>query len=61
MCLTEFNEKAYTKSILAEGELRMLFKLIKKNKLTVREAAEELGISEDECLKLMDENKELTM
>ena len=55
MCLTEFNEKVYTDAIRAEGELFMLFKLVKRKRMTVEEAAAEYNIGTEEFRKRMQE------
>ena len=58
VCLTEFNEKVFVKSIREEGvelgELSMLLKLVKKERLSVEEALTECKLTKEEFLKLLD-------
>ena len=54
VCLTEFNEKVFVASMKAEGELAMAIRLVKKGRLSVEEAVEELQMSEDEFLKYLE-------
>lgn len=54
VCLTEFNEKVFVNSIREEGELSMLLKLVKKGRLSIEEALEELQMSEEEFMKLLE-------
>ena len=72
MCLTEFNEKVYTDSIRAEGHaeglaegraegllkgLSTLIKQIKKGRLSVEEALEDLPISKEEFMELLEKEE----
>ena len=54
VCLTEFNEKVFVASMKAEGALAMAIRLVKKGRLSVEEAVEELQMSEDEFLKCLE-------
>lgn len=58
VCLTEFNEKVFVKSIREEGielgELSMLVKLVKKGRLTVEEAISECQLTKEEFLELLE-------
>lgn len=54
VCLTEFNEKVFVASMKAEGELSMAIRLVKKGRLSVEEAVEELQMGEDEFLKYLE-------
>ena len=61
VCLTEFNEKVFVKSIREEGielgELSMLVKLVKKGRLSVEEAISESRLTEREFLKLLESDE----
>ena len=52
MCLTEFNEEVFVDSIREEGreegKLSVVIQLVKKGRLSVDEALEELQISKEE-------------
>lgn len=70
MCLTEFNEKVYEESIRSEGfeqgmeqgfeqgSLQRLISLVKKGFITTLIAADEMGITENEFIKLMESQSE---
>lgn len=53
VCLTEFNEKVFVASMKAEGELAMAIKLVKKGRLSIEEAIEELQMSEEEFVRVL--------
>jgi len=59
VCLTEFNEKVFVDSIKeegrVEGERSMLVKLVKKGCLSVEEAVEELQMSKEEFMSLLEQ------
>lgn len=61
MCLTEFNEKVYEESIRSEGfeqgVLQNLISLVKKGLITTLIAANEIGVSEKDFIKLMESQK----
>lgn len=44
MCLTEFNETKYGQLMKEEGQQEVIFSLLKKGKLSVKDAADELGL-----------------
>lgn len=48
MCFKEFDEVAYTEMIKSDTRLLTLIELVNKNKLTVKEAAEEAEMSVEE-------------
>lgn len=57
VCLTEFNEKVFVDSIREEGGLSMVVRLVKKGRLSIEEAAEELQISQEEFRRLLEEGE----
>lgn len=63
VCLTEFNEKVFVDSIREEGreagELSMVVKLVKKGRLSIEEAVEELQMSKEEFERLLESQRQL--
>lgn len=76
MCLTEFNEKVFVDSIReegleeglakglvegrVEGGLSMVVRLVKKGRLSVEEAVEELQISKEEFVMLLEADERVS-
>ena len=60
MCLTEFDEIKWGELMkeegIAEGKQNTVFSLVKKGKLTLDEAAEELGLDLSATEKLLSEH-----
>lgn len=58
VCLTEFNEKVFVDSIREEGRLEgklsVVIQLVKKGRLSIEEAVEELQIGKEEFMKLLE-------
>ena len=56
MCLTEFDETKWGELLKEEGHQKGIISLVKKGKISVEDAAEELGLDVPATEKLLAEN-----